>query len=159
MPFKSIHPLNHPVHASLRLDQCQAELLQGPWKNMIYLCELAAPVRYLVCQPTFWLTKLILKGTFISCTWVRYIFYFPLGRFPAGPVICMLIFALPNFLLVWLIVLKTKICFSLSHGILSIPKDCPTLGRKKCLFKYLYPSQKKCLFKNPLQLHLIGTSW
>lgn len=39
MPFKSSHPLNHPALASLLLDQCQAELFQGPWKNMIHLCD------------------------------------------------------------------------------------------------------------------------
>lgn len=38
MPFRFIHPVNHPQPAPSLRDQCQAKLPQGPWKNMIYFC-------------------------------------------------------------------------------------------------------------------------
>lgn len=112
------------------------------------MTELAAHVRYLVCQPTFQLTKLTLRA-FLLHTWVGYIFYFPSRWFPAEPVIRMVILVAAKLSLNLVHCLKKKkntVLFSLSHCIFCIPKGCLNLGEKRRLFKSLFSNRKKYHF-------------
>ena len=150
MPFRSIHPLNHPEPASLLLDQCHAELWQGPWKNMIYLCDWISCSCEISCLSTnFPGSQIHFKKEHSSCIPGLDITYFSLRSFPEEPVICMLILATQSFLLSWVIVLRTKF---ISHCLIVFsPFQVLNLWRVweegwKGLFNYLFPPEKKYLF-------------
>lgn len=147
MPFKSIHPLNHPAPASLLLDQCQAELFQGPWKNMIYLCDwISCSCRIPCLSATFSAYQINFTKEHSSCipewdisfTWLWEVFRH--ANFGGTKLSFRLVHCLKRK--------KEKNLFPIVSLHLPHPKRLPQFRKKKkkCLFKYLCPNQKKCNF-------------
>lgn len=79
MPFRAIHPVNQRQPVPLPRDQCQAGLLQGLWKNMIYVCaQISSPYKMSVCQLTS-LSKSILRGN-IHLLCLDWVCLSPIGK-------------------------------------------------------------------------------
>lgn len=107
------------------------------------MTELAAPVTYLVCQPTFQLTELILRKN-IHLVYLGWIYLFlSFGRFSNK--VCNLDANFGDAKLSFCLVH----CFKIQNlfPVVSLyppnPKMLPQFRKekKKSLFKYLYPNQ------------------
>lgn len=135
MPFKSIHPSNHPELASLLLDQCQAELCQSPWKNMMYLRDgISCPSSTPSLSTDFSAHQVKLRKSIhlVHLSWTYLLL--PFGKFSNRTCDLYANFMALSFLLAWFIVLKAEICFPWSHRIfphLKVPSQLR--GKNTCL--------------------------
>lgn len=159
MPFKSIHPLNHPALASLLLINVTRNFFRVLGRTWyIFATELAAPVRYLVCQPTFQLTELILRKN-IRLAYMGWIYLLlPLGEFPRRTYNLYANLGGSELSICMVHCFKTKICFPVSPYILPFPQGCLNLGGKKAYLNLSTQTKRSVfliLFKS-IRLVLLG---
>lgn len=148
MPFKSIHPVNHPELAALLLDQCQAELFQGPWENMIYLCDwISCPCKIPGLSTNSPAYQIDFSKEHSSCLPGLDVSFTSLREVKSCGRTCNLhanfVVAKLSSSLIPCLKKKHKICFPLSHYVL-YPKGLLQYSKGESLFKYLYPNQKQC---------------
>lgn len=115
MPFRAIHPVNQHQPAPLPWDQCQAELLQGLWKNMIYVCaQISSPCKISVNWLRF--PKSFLRGN-IHPLCLGWVCLAPIWKFSSiiYNLWVILVFEKVFYLYPSLLFYKIKIYFLLSY--------------------------------------------